>query len=244
MSNHVIDTVFVDFGGTLMPNGLPMTADLEEGRARSVSAVLGTGLAYAAAVIETIETVVLSAPADRPDDVIAEMLAGLGLSSDDVTVRRVRQALNVPLAGALSPFHHAGDLLAGIKRLGMGCVVLSNTTFRDAETYRRDFEALGWGAWIDDCVTSVDAGCSKPDERIFELAFVVSGSRPEGSVMIGNSEYADITPAIRLGMRAILVAIEDPPPPATAAGACVTGLDQALDVLQKWREPWRHGPKA
>lgn len=232
----MIEAVFVDFGGTLMPNALPMTAELEAGRAQSLSAVLGTEPADAAAVMGTIETIVLSARAGRPDDVIAETLAGLGFSSDEVIARRVRKALTVPLAGALSPFRHAGDLLAGIKRLGMGCVILSNTTFRDAEMYKRDFEALGWAAWIDECVTSVDAGCSKPDERIFELALEVAGSRPERCVMIGNSEYADITPAVGLGMRAILVAIEDPPPLATAAGACVTGLDQALDILQKWQE--------
>lgn len=108
--------------------------------------------------------------------------------------------------------------------------------FRDAEMYQRDFEALGWAAWVDGCVTSVDAGCRKPDQRIFELALEVAGSRPERCVMVGNSEYADIAPAVRMGMRAILVAIEDPPPLTTAAGACVTALDLTLDVLQKWHE--------
>jgi FMN phosphatase YigB (HAD superfamily) len=236
VSSPAIETVFVDFGGTLMPNALPMTGQLEEGRARTVSAVLGSEPANVAALIDTIDTAVVSAPDDPPDEVIAEALTGYGYSPDGVTVRRVRQALSVPLAGALSPFPHAGELLAGIKRLGLRCVILSNTTFRDAEMYGRDFEALGWAAWVDDCITSVDAGCCKPDRRIFDLALAVAGSRPERCVMVGNSEYADVAPAVRLGMRAILVAIEDAPPPATVAGACVTGLDQALHVLQKWGE--------
>jgi FMN phosphatase YigB (HAD superfamily) len=236
MSSRVIETVFVDFGGTLMPNFLPITDELEEGRVRSMNAVLGPEPANVAAIIEAIERVVLPAPDDRPDDVIAETLVGFGFSPDEVMVRRVRQALSFPLAGVLSPFPHAGDLLAGIKHLGLACVILSNTTFRDAEVYKRDFEALRWAPWIDDCVTSVDAGCSKPDVRIFDLALGVAGSRPEHCVMIGNSEYADIAPAVALGMRAILVAIEDPPPLATVAGACVTDLDQALHVLKKWVE--------
>ncbi len=236
MSSRVIETVFVDFGGTLMPNALPMTAELEEGLARSVSAVLGLEPARAAALIKRIDAVAQSAPDDQADDVIAEALVGYGLTPDEVMVRRVRQALCVPLSAALSPFPHAGDLLAGLKRLGTCCVILSNTAFRDAEMYQRDFEALGWAAWVDGCVTSVDAGCRKPDQRIFELALEVAGSRPERCVMVGNSEYADIAPAVRMGMRAILVAIEDPPPLTTAAGACVTALDLTLDVLQKWHE--------
>jgi putative hydrolase of the HAD superfamily len=234
VSSGVIETVFVDFGGTLMPNVLPMTGELEENRARSLSAVLGSEPAHAAEVIETIETVALSAPDDPPDEIIAETLAGYGFSLNEVMVRRVRQALSVPLTSALSPFPHAGDLLAGIKQLGLGCVIVSNTTFRDAEMYQRDFESLGWAAWIDGCVTSVDAGCSKPDERIFELALQMAGSRPQRCVMVGDSEYADITPAVALGMRAILVAIEVSPPLASAADVCVTGLDQVLDVLKKW----------
>jgi FMN phosphatase YigB (HAD superfamily) len=234
MSRGAVQTVFVDFGGTLMPNLLPMTTELEEGRARSVGAVLGLEPASAAAVNEAIETAIFSAPNDPPDLVIAGSLVGHGFSPDGVMVRRVRQALSVPLAGVLSPFPHAADLLAGIKQLGLNCVILSNTTFRDAEMYMRDFDALGWADWIDDCVTSVDAGCSKPDERIFHLAFQVARSLPEHCVMVGNSEHADIAPAVGLGLRAILVAIEDPPPLATAANACVTGLDQALDVLETW----------
>jgi FMN phosphatase YigB (HAD superfamily) len=234
VNSRVIETVFVDFGGTLMPNVLPVTRELAAARAQSLGVVLGFDPADAAVLIETIETVALSAPERPPDAVIAETVAGYGFSPDAVTVRRVRQTLCVPLASALSPFPHAGDFLAGIKRLGLGCVILSNTTFRDAEMYKRDFTSLGWAPWIDDCVTSVDAGCSKPDRRIFELALNVAGSRPQRCVMVGNSESADIAPAVALGMQAILVAIEDPPPWATAADVCVTGLDQAIDVLQRW----------
>ncbi|HXW81358.1 MAG TPA: HAD family hydrolase [Acidimicrobiales bacterium] len=236
MSSRTIETVFVDFGGTLMPNALPMTAELEESRARSLSAVLGPEPASALAIIEAIEMALLSAPDDPADVVVADTLEGFGFRPDGVIARRVRQAVTVPLAGTLSPFPHAGDFLAGIKRLGSRCVILSNTLLRDAEMYMRDFDALGWAASIDGCVTSVDAGCRKPDERIFQLALDVAGSRPDRSVMVGNTERADIEPAVGLGMRAILVAIEEPPAQTTAADVCVTSLDQALEVLQKWCE--------
>jgi FMN phosphatase YigB (HAD superfamily) len=234
VNSRVIHTVFVDFGGTLMPNALPANGEFEEGRARSLGAVLGLEPANAAAVMDAIDVAALSAPDDRPDDLIAATLAGRGFIPDEPMVHSVRQAMSVPLARAMPPFPHAGAFLAGIKRLGAGCVIVSNTAFRDAEQYTRDFEALGWAGWIDGCVTSVDAGCRKPDRRIFEIALELAGSRPEHCVMVGDTEYADIEPAVALGMRAVLVAIEGPPPPATAADVCVTGLDQALNVLEKW----------
>ena len=62
--------------------------------------------------------------------------------------------------------------------------------------------------------------------------------------MVGNSEDADIAPAVRLGMRTILVAIEDPAPNRTAADACVTGLDQVLAVLRSWAVTEPHPGKA
>jgi len=63
---RALEAVFVDFGGTLMPSALPMTAELEQWRARSLSGVLGPDPAKAAAVIEAIETAALAAAVDRP----------------------------------------------------------------------------------------------------------------------------------------------------------------------------------
>ena len=162
------------------------------------------------------------------------MLIKQGFEDKAVRAPQVRHALCVGLAGVLTPFDHADELFAGINALGLRCLVLSNTELRDAEMYRRDFTALGWAGSVDAYVTSVDVGFSKPDLRIFASALDVAGSRPSQCVMVGNSEHADIAPAIMLGMRAILVAIESPVPATTAADVCVTGLDQALQVLREW----------
>ena len=132
------------------------------------------------------------------------------------------------------PFEHARELLAGVKDLGWRCVVLSNTVRRDAEVYRREFAAAGCGGWVDDYVTSVDAGFSKPDLRIFRAALAVAGARPSQCVMIGNSEDADIAPAKALGMRTLRVAVDRAVPGPTAADALVTRLDDALKVLKLW----------
>ena len=234
MADAGINTVFVDVGGTLLPNSLPLTRALARGRVTAVGAVLGTDRLRTTSIIQDIETRLPLAAGGSPDAVIASVLEAAGLMSDGAAVRRARQALQVPLSSGLVPFENAGRLLSGINGLGLRCFVLSNTTFMDAAMYRHEFGLFGLAEWVDGYLTSVDAGCSKPDERIFRSALELAGSAPESCAMVGNSEEADIEPAARLGMKTILVAIECPAPSATAAGACVTSLDQALAVLESW----------
>ena len=59
-------------------------------------------------------------------------------------------------------------------------------------------------------------------------------SHPARTAMVGNSEAADIAPAKALGLRTILVAIEDPVPTHTEADALATSLAQALDIITSW----------
>jgi len=234
MGGGAIDTVFVDVGGTLVPNAFARTPELQERRVVTLGQVLHLDRRAAGRIVETVDGELDAAPEAIVDDILGRALAAHGFEHGAALVRSARQALCVPLAEALSPFDHAGELLSTVKEMGLGCVILSNTAFRDAELYQRDFQAFGWDGWVDRYLTSVDAGCCKPDERIFHQALEMAGTRPDRVVMIGNSELADIEPALRLGMRAIRVAIEEPPPMATAAGACVTGLEQVPEVLQVW----------
>jgi FMN phosphatase YigB (HAD superfamily) len=53
-------------------------------------------------------------------------------------------------------------------------------------------------------------------------------------VMLGDSQFKDIQPAVRLGMRAIRVAIEEPPAASRSAHAVVTSLSQAQSILAEW----------
>jgi FMN phosphatase YigB (HAD superfamily) len=235
-----IETVFVDVGGTLWPNTWPLTPAIREGRARALDLALvvpGAGVPVLAAIVESIDEGLAASNDESVEAVIERVLASHKLSNDASLVRRVRQALSVNLDELVPPFAHAGELLQGIKQLGSRCVILSNTTFRDAEMYARDFRTLDWSRWIDDCITSTDVGAAKPDNRIFAAALNSAASTADRCVMIGDSERADIAPARRLGMRAILVAIEDPPPLSTSANCCATTLSEVLDVLREWQTP-------
>jgi FMN phosphatase YigB (HAD superfamily) len=201
-------------------------------------ALPGVSASDIAEVIATITTLVddgSAAPVRRAAErLIKTGLARHHLPVDASTVRAARQALCINLGRSVTPFAGAGELLASIKDAGLRCVVLSNTTFRDAEMYARDFAALGWDFFIDGCVTSVDIGCGKPDRRIFRAAIQEVGVDTRASAMIGNSEQADIVPAIDLGLRTVRVALEEPLPATSAADAVVDSLARARDVLLSW----------
>ena len=222
----------VDVGGTLWPDHWVLSEEDQQVRIAAVQAVLPQAEpTELAAAVAALTARVEEGPGDsnrrRAVELIGAALEAQGWPCDDRTVRAVRRALCLELGAALTPFDGAGSLLAGLKADGMRCVILSNTTFRDAEVYGRDFSALGWDAWLDGCVTSIDAGCAKPDPRIFELALQVAEVAPEDCVMIGNSEDKDIIPARALGLRTVRVAIEQPPS-ASQADVVVTSLTDAL----------------
>ena len=129
-------------------------------------------------------------------------------------------------------FPGAEELFSTIKDLGLACVLITNVEERDAEITRHDFTELGLSDFIDVIVTSHDVGFRKPHQAMFDAAAAAAGCRPEECVMVGNREQIDIEPAIALGMRAILVAIEDPPPAVTVAEAVATSLDQVAAILR------------
>jgi FMN phosphatase YigB (HAD superfamily) len=133
--------VFVDVGGTLCPNTWPMTPVLTERRSSSLGSALRTESTAArdllAAIVEEVDEG-LAVSLDEPaDTLISRVLATHGFDSDTATAKRVRYALCLELHGLLTPFEHADYLLQGIKNLDLQCVILSNTTLRDAELYAR-----------------------------------------------------------------------------------------------------------
>lgn len=61
------------------------------------------------------------------------------------------------------------------------------------------------GKYFDVVVASAEAGCSKPDLKIFNLALEQAGCKPNEAVMIGDRLDNDIIPAKHLGMKTVWV---------------------------------------
>jgi HAD superfamily hydrolase (TIGR01509 family) len=238
----------VDVGGTLWPNSWPFRESDALGRRRRIAASMPSLSAQAADALAT-DLIQSSRPGDEkrsistetrmvvPAEVlIATSLERQGLPVDDEAVTRLRRAMSIPVADRMQPLPGALELLQQIHTLGMKTVIASNTYWRDAESYWKDFRLLGLAEHIDAVVTSVDAGHLKPHPAVFEMALRWARVPASHCVVIGNREENDIAPALALGMRTILVHPDDPPPASTNAHvvapdlwACATALKAMLD---------------
>lgn len=63
----------------------------------------------------------------------------------------------------------------------------------------------GIGKYFDVVVASAEAGCAKPDLKIFDLALEQAGCKPNDAVMIGDRLDNDIVPAKQIGMKTVWV---------------------------------------
>jgi putative hydrolase of the HAD superfamily len=127
------------------------------------------------------------------------LLEGAGVTGDAAAVDRAAAAYRqryieswreVPGASALL------RTLAGRVRLG----IVSNNLTREQHD---KLHFCGFDALLDTVVISEEAGASKPDPAIFQLALDRIGTAASETVMIGDAWRADIAGARGAGLRAI-----------------------------------------
>jgi len=246
---RALEVALIDVGGTLWPNSWPIRQTDGEGRRRRVAAAMeGHDPALVDALVEDLLR--SSRPLDEArtvstearvvvgaEELIAGCLERHGLAPDPQTIGRVRRAMAIPVDQDFQPLPGARELLAVIHGLGMRNVIASNTYWRDAASYWDDFRLLGMAEHIDHIVTSVDAGHLKPNPALFEVAMRWARVAAARCVVIGNKEENDVEPALRLGMRAILVHPDDPRPASSRADAVAADLWECARVLRDMLEP-------
>ena len=237
----------IDVGGTLWPNSWPVRQTDGDGRRRRVAAAMhGHDPACVDALIEDL--LERSRPGDEArsitteqrvtvsaEELIRRSLERAGLPPSETTIARIRRAMAIPLDDRFQPLPGAAELLLSIRDMGMRSVIASNTYWRDAESYWDDFRVLGVADLIADIVTSVDAGHLKPHPAVFAMAMTRAGVPAERCVVIGNEEENDVAPALALGMHAILVHPDDPPPTSSRADAVAADLFECARALRALR---------
>ena len=246
-----LEVALIDVGGTLWPNSWPFRETDGEGRMERLAKALpdlspqalealGHDLMASsrpgdeARGISTEDLVSIQLPAEL---LITHCLTRQGLPCDDDLIRRVRRAMALPVHDRMRPLPGAIELLATIHELGMRSVIASNTYWRDAESYWEDFRLLGMADHVDGVITSVDAGHLKPHPAVFEMSMRWAGVPADRCVVIGNREENDVVPALALGMRAILVYPDDPPPASSRADAVAADLFECARVLTEMVGP-------
>ena len=83
------------------------------------------------------------------------------------------------------------------------------TNYMDGPTCRVVFDKLGYDEIFDSLVVSEELGYVKPAQILFETALEETGSRPENSVMVGDTFGADVVGGNLAGMKTVLVDIYD-----------------------------------
>jgi HAD superfamily hydrolase (TIGR01662 family) len=231
---EMLSAALVDVGGTLWPDRWP---GYDAARRRRLSVALRVQEPVTGNLVAELDMRDPAARLDLTQDtsrMIVESLEACELPSDPNTVQGVLDAMTIPARGSAQLFPGATQLLKAIKDLGLHCVIFSNTSFRSADAYRRDFETAGVAQFIDAIISSVDTGYRKPSPHMFAAAIAASSSRADQCCMIGDSELKDIVPAASLGMMTIKVAHEGAAPEESSASATVTSLVDAAAVLRSW----------
>lgn len=99
------------------------------------------------------------------------------------------------------------EALRGRYRLGVV------TNFMDGPTARIVFDALGYRGIFDSLIVSAEVGYMKPSPVVFERALGELGSKPENTVMVGDSYDADVVGAHAAGMKSVFIDLDGAPEP-------------------------------
>jgi FMN phosphatase YigB (HAD superfamily) len=189
----------------------------------------------AAALVGQIEVAcerVVDGGAQTTTETIAAIIDASGLDATRLDPVSVRRALSLPFRGRHELLEGASRMVRELREDGLALAVVSNTVFRDAECYREDFAAVGLDQVLSGILTSVDVGWRKPHPAIFEAALASTQVPPSRTAIVGNSERSDIIPGMDLGLTAIRVAIEEPPPVFSRADAVAVSLEDVPAIVR------------
>lgn len=164
---------------------------------------------------------------------IREVLARNHVPVTDGLVERIRAACCLPLREIGEPRPGAVEALRHVKRRGLKVALVTNVLWRTQADVLADWESFGFTE-IDAVATSLDVGRYKPHPAMFERALADLGVDGAEAVMVGNSREADIAPAKRLGLRAVLVRSADTSTSGVEPDAIVTEMTELPAVLSRW----------
>jgi putative hydrolase of the HAD superfamily len=107
----------------------------------------------------------------------------------------------------LAPFDGA---LAALSRLRERAPALGLVTNGAADAQRAKIERFDLARFFDVIVVEGEAGCGKPDRRVFERALAGAGASPERALMAGDNYECDVLGALHAGIHAVWIVRERP----------------------------------
>ncbi|MFZ2032288.1 MAG: HAD family hydrolase [Candidatus Dormiibacterota bacterium] len=209
-----LEGILFDYGETLVEFSRPREA-LAEAEERILGALRASGrqdpgIATLHAIMERVEREVLehqqSGSLDEID-VVAVSLRAYGDAGLDLDDDLLDEVLRVEQEAWWHGAHLDPDavpLLDSLRDRGIGVGLCSNAPYR-VQSLHGQLEFLGLESHLDAVTFSAEVGWRKPSPRIFQAAMRALGTEAACTVMVGDSEAADIAGAHAAGMRAVLV---------------------------------------
>ncbi|MFI5284829.1 MAG: HAD family hydrolase [Candidatus Dormibacteria bacterium] len=206
--------ILFDYGETLVEFSRPDAA-LAEAERRILDVLAASGQ-------EAPSPTALRGVLDRVEKEVAEYQRGGALEEMDPADSSLRAytAAGVSIGGALLDEllrieqeawwhgarldHEAIPLLEVLRSRGIRVGLCSNAPYRVASLHAQ-LGFVGLAGHLDSITFSAEVGWRKPSPRIFEAAMVALGTHAGNTVMVGDSESADIAGAHATGMRAVLL---------------------------------------
>lgn len=141
-----------------------------------------------------------------------QLYRAAGIEAGDRLATEAAHAYRDAYIAARVEVDGASELLAAVRERAQ-VVVVSNNLLAEQRAKMRH---CGLDRHVDLLVVSEEAGSSKPDRGIFDLALARAGVRADEAVMIGDSWVNDVEGARAAGIRAIWFDRSGAPPPDPA----------------------------
>jgi putative hydrolase of the HAD superfamily len=232
-----IDGVLFDYGDTLVAFSRPAAALAEaEQQILAALAASGRGSLTPAGLHGVLDNVEREVAAHQRSGAVEEIdiaavsrsaYADIGVDLDDAVLDdllRIEQ--EAWWRGArLDP--KAIPLIDSLRDQGVRVGLCSNAPYRVA-TLHAQLAFLGLDSHLDAATFSAEVGWRKPSPRMFDAALRGLGTAADRTVMVGDSETADILGAHGAGMRAVLLSSGDVRSEAEAVMAALGELPGAL----------------
>lgn len=130
-------------------------------------------------------------------------------------------------------FTGVNEVLSSLRKEDYTLVCLTNML---SETQYRKLTLLGLGEIFDKIITSESVEHEKPHPHIYAHTLTETNSKPQETVMIGDSFSHDVEPAVWLGLNAIWFNPREQSPPDSPPKLKYYTITQFIEILSIIRE--------